>query len=200
MPITTRPPVVMVEGTGSWLRDSEGREYLDFVQGWAVNCLGHCHPAVVEALRTQAGAPRSTAAPPTTTSGWRTWPRWWPRATGLDARLLLQQRRGGERGRHQARPQVGPASPRRRLRDRHHAGQLHGRTLATMSASGKAAFEPLFEPKVPGFRKVPLNDLDALAAAITERTVAVMLGADPGRGRCDPGHRRVSQRRARADP
>src|SRR5258706_13006908 len=44
-----------------------------------------------------------------------------------------------------------------------------------MSASGKTAFEPLFEPKVPGFVKVPLNDLDALAAAITDRTVAVML-------------------------
>jgi acetylornithine/N-succinyldiaminopimelate aminotransferase len=54
-------------------------------------------------------------------------------------------------------------------------GSFHGRTLATMSASGKPAFEPLFEPKVPGFRKVPLNDIDALAAAVTERTVAVML-------------------------
>ena len=54
-------------------------------------------------------------------------------------------------------------------------GAFHGRTLATMSASGKPAFEPLFEPKVPGFRKVPLNDLAAMDAAITERTVAVML-------------------------
>src|SRR5712691_2568434 len=54
MPITSRPPVLMVEGAGSRLRDSEGREYLDFVQGWAVNCLGHSHPAVVEALTTQA--------------------------------------------------------------------------------------------------------------------------------------------------
>src|SRR5215475_1899602 len=54
MPITTRPPVVMVEGRGSWLRDSEGREYLDFVQGWAVNCLGHSHPAMVAALSSQA--------------------------------------------------------------------------------------------------------------------------------------------------
>jgi acetylornithine/N-succinyldiaminopimelate aminotransferase len=52
---------------------------------------------------------------------------------------------------------------------------FHGRTLATMSASGKAAFEPLFEPKVPGFRKVPLNDLDSVARAISDRTVAVMV-------------------------
>ena len=54
MPITSRPPVLMVGGAGSRLRDSEGREYLDFVQGWAVNCLGHSHPAVVEALTAQA--------------------------------------------------------------------------------------------------------------------------------------------------
>src|SRR5262245_11704349 len=54
MTITTRPPIVMVEGSGSWLRDSEGRTYLDFVQGWAVNCLGHCPPLVLEALQSQA--------------------------------------------------------------------------------------------------------------------------------------------------
>jgi acetylornithine/N-succinyldiaminopimelate aminotransferase len=54
-------------------------------------------------------------------------------------------------------------------------GAFHGRTLATMSASGKPTFAPLFEPKVPGFVKVPLNDLDAVAAAVTERTAAVML-------------------------
>jgi acetylornithine/N-succinyldiaminopimelate aminotransferase len=54
-------------------------------------------------------------------------------------------------------------------------GGFHGRTLATMAASGKPAFEPLFEPKVSGFRKVPLNDLGAMAAAIDERTVAVMV-------------------------
>ena len=54
-------------------------------------------------------------------------------------------------------------------------GAFHGRTLATMAASGKPAFEPLFEPKAIGFVKVPLNDLDAVAAAITARTVGVML-------------------------
>jgi len=54
-------------------------------------------------------------------------------------------------------------------------GAFHGRTLATMSASGKPAFEPLFEPKVPGFVKVPFNDIEAVASAITERTAAVML-------------------------
>jgi acetylornithine/N-succinyldiaminopimelate aminotransferase len=44
MHVADRPPVIFVEGKGSWLYDREGRPYLDFVQGWAVNCLGHCHP------------------------------------------------------------------------------------------------------------------------------------------------------------
>src|SRR5262245_50536145 len=54
MEITKRPETVMVEGRGSWIKDSSGREYLDLVQGWAVNCLGHAPPAVVEAVARQA--------------------------------------------------------------------------------------------------------------------------------------------------
>ncbi len=54
-------------------------------------------------------------------------------------------------------------------------GGFHGRTLATMSASGKKAFEPLFEPKVSGFKKARLNDLKSVKALITDNTVAVML-------------------------
>ena len=54
MNITARPPVVFVRGQGSYLWDGQGKRYLDFVQGWAVNSLGHCPPALVEALSTQA--------------------------------------------------------------------------------------------------------------------------------------------------
>src|SRR5262249_59928338 len=54
-------------------------------------------------------------------------------------------------------------------------GSFHGRTLATMAASGKTAFEPLFEPKVAGFRKAKLNDLDSVKALINDQTVAIML-------------------------
>ena len=174
MPITTRPPVVMVEGSGSWLRDSEGREYLDFVQGWAVNCLGHSHPAMVEALTTQA-ARLINCSPAYYNERMARLAALVAGATGLEHVFFCNSgaeanegaiklaRKWGQRFRHGAFEIVTTQ------------GSFHGRTLATMSASGKAAFEPLFEPKVPGFRKVPLNDLDALAAAITERTVAVML-------------------------
>ena len=52
--ITQRPDVVMVEGNGSWLTDNNGKRYLDFLQGWAVNCLGHCNPGMIAALNAQA--------------------------------------------------------------------------------------------------------------------------------------------------
>ena len=55
MEITSRPPVVFVEGRGSWLRDQDGKDYLDFIQGWAVNCLGHCPKPIVDAIVQQAG-------------------------------------------------------------------------------------------------------------------------------------------------
>jgi acetylornithine/N-succinyldiaminopimelate aminotransferase len=174
MPITPRPPVLMVEGRGSRLWDGEGREYLDFVQGWAVNCLGHGHPVIVDALASQArrlincspsyhNAPMARLATLVAES------------SGLDAVFFCNS--GAEAN-------EGAIKLARKWGARHRGGayeivtthgSFHGRTLATMSASGKPAFARLFEPKVPGFVKVPLNDLDALAAVITERTVAVML-------------------------
>ena len=54
MRVADRPPVVMVEGHGSWLQDEDGKTYLDFVQGWAVNCLGHSPRVIVDALTAQA--------------------------------------------------------------------------------------------------------------------------------------------------
>src|SRR5579883_3655808 len=54
MPTAKRPPVIMAEGRGSWLKDTEGRPYLDFVQGWAVNCLGHSPQVIVDAVAKQA--------------------------------------------------------------------------------------------------------------------------------------------------
>jgi acetylornithine/N-succinyldiaminopimelate aminotransferase len=174
MPITTRPPVVMAEGSGSWLCDSEGRTYLDFVQGWAVNCLGHGHPVVVEAIRAQAA--RLINCSPAFHNEWMARLATLIAGTsGLDHVFLCNS--GAEAN-------EGAIKLARKWGARHRGGafeivtthgSFHGRTLATMSASGKPAFEPLFEPKVPGFRKVPLNDLAAMAAAITDRTVAVML-------------------------
>jgi acetylornithine/N-succinyldiaminopimelate aminotransferase len=174
MKITPRPPVAMVEGEGSWLRDGDGREYLDFVQGWAVNCLGHCHPVMRRALAEQAGR-LINCSPAYYNEPMARLATLVAQSSGLDDVFFCNS--GAEAN-------EGAIKLARKWGQRHRGGAFeivtmhggfHGRTLATMSASGKPAFEPLFEPKVPGFVKVPLNDLDAVAAAITDRTAAVMV-------------------------
>src|SRR5947207_2424022 len=174
MKVTTRPPVTMVEGAGSWLRDSDGRQYLDFVQGWAVNCLGHAHPVMRRALEEQGArlincspsfynVPMARLATLVATSSGLAHVFFCNSGAEANEGAIKLARKWGVMHRGGAHEIVTMQ------------GSFHGRTLATMSASGKPAFEPLFEPKVPGFVKVPLNDLDAVAAAITDRTVAVML-------------------------
>jgi acetylornithine/N-succinyldiaminopimelate aminotransferase len=174
MRITDRPPAVMVHGAGSWLGDADGRTYLDFVQGWAVNCLGHGHPVVVEALRAQAGqlincSPAFHNAPMARLATLLA------ESSGLDHVFFCNSGAEANEGAIKLARKWGRRHRRGAFEIVTTHGGFHGRTLATMAASGKPAFEPLFEPKVSGFTKVPLNDLDAMAAAITDRTVAVML-------------------------
>ena len=174
MKITDRPPVVMVEGHGSWLRDEEGKRYLDFVQGWAVNCLGHSPAAIAETVAFQAG--RLVNCSPAYYNAEMA-----QLATRLAAASGLAQVFFCNSG---AEANEGAIKLARKwgARYRNSAHEIitmdhgfHGRTLATMAASGKAAWEALFEPKVSGFTKVPLGDLGAVKGAITPRTVAVML-------------------------
>jgi acetylornithine/N-succinyldiaminopimelate aminotransferase len=174
MDITARPPSVFVRGEGSWLWDDSGKRYLDFMQGWAVNCLGHSPPEVVEALTAQAKllltpSPAFYNAPSLklakaltdhscfdqvffTNSG----------AEANEGAIKLARKYGAlhKNGAHEIIT---------------FEGGFHGRTLATMSASGKKAFEPLFEPKVSGFPKARLNDLASVKRLISDKTVGVML-------------------------
>jgi len=174
MDIAPRPPIIFVAGHGSWLTDSEGRRYLDFIQGWAVNCLGHSPPPIIEALARQAARLMNCS------------PAFYNDQMVRLAELLAQHS-----GLHQvflansgAEANEGAIKLARKWGGKHRDGayeiitmdhSFHGRTLATMAASGKPQWEQLYAPKVAGFVKVPLNDLDAVAAAITPRTVAVML-------------------------
>jgi acetylornithine/N-succinyldiaminopimelate aminotransferase len=174
MRVAERPPVVMVDGEGSWLRDEDGRRYLDFVQGWAVNCLGHSPPVVVEALATQAR--RLINCSPAYYNGpMARLASMLARAAGLDEVFLCNSGAEANEGAIKLARKWGA---RRRggafeIVTMDHA--FHGRTLATMSASGKPGWDSMFEPKVPGFPKVPLGDVDAIRRAITDRTAAVML-------------------------
>lgn len=174
MHVAERPRRVFTHGQGSWLFDSEGRRHLDLVQGWAVNTLGHAAPELTQALARQAT--RLVQAGP-----------------GLynDQALALAGRLSALSGLQRcfftssgAEANEGAIKLARKFGQVHRGGAhqlitfdngFHGRTLATMSASGKPGFDKLFEPKVPGFPKARLNDLASVAALIGPNTVGVML-------------------------
>ena len=174
MPITTRPPLAFVRGRGSWLWDSEGRCYLDFIQGWAVNSLGHCPPEIADALQRQANT-LINCSPAFYNMEAADYARELAAISGMPHVFFANSGAEANEGAIKLARKWG-------LRERGGAfeiitfeGGFHGRTLATMSASGKAAFAPLFEPKVPGFPKAKLNDMASVRARVGARTVAVML-------------------------
>jgi acetylornithine/N-succinyldiaminopimelate aminotransferase len=174
MDITARPEVVFVRGEGAHLWDHTGKRYLDFVQGWAVNCLGHSPPAVADAIAAQA---KRLLTPS---------PAFYNDASLKLANALVENSCFDQVffANSGAEANEGAIKLARKYGSKHRGGAFeiitfeggfHGRTLATMSASGKKAFEPLFEPKVAGFRKARLNDLASVEALISDNTVAVML-------------------------
>ncbi|MFW6191727.1 MAG: aminotransferase class III-fold pyridoxal phosphate-dependent enzyme, partial [Thiohalospira sp.] len=169
-----RLPVAFEEGRGARLWDTEGREYLDAIAGIAVCGLGHAHPAVTAALCDQAGrlvhtsnlyriplqerlAQRLTAAAGMEraffcNSG----------AEANEAALKIARRTGHQRG--IAEPKVVVME-----------GSFHGRTLATLSATGNPAIQSGFEPLVAGFERVPWGDADAVAALTDREDIVAVL-------------------------
>ncbi|MFZ5546127.1 MAG: aminotransferase class III-fold pyridoxal phosphate-dependent enzyme [Pseudomonadota bacterium] len=174
MNVAQRPRAVFTHGRGSWLWDSEGRAYLDLVQGWAVNTFGHAPALIQQALTAQAG--RLLQSGPGVHND---------RAIALADALArwsgLQRCFFTTSG---AEANEGAIKLARKFGQVHRGGAFeiitfdngfHGRTLATMSASGKPGFDRLFEPKVPGFPKARLNDMASVTALIGPNTVGVML-------------------------
>ncbi len=174
MEITARPPIAFVRGKGSYLWDDAGKRYLDFIQGWAVNCLGHSPPALSQAISEQAK--RLITASPAfyndtsvklakALTDLSCFDRVFFASSGAEANegALKLARKYGKLHKGGAHEIIT------------FEGGFHGRTLAMMSASGKKAFEPMFEPKVAGFRKARWNDLASVEELINANTVAVML-------------------------
>ncbi|MCL2657490.1 MAG: acetylornithine transaminase [Betaproteobacteria bacterium] len=192
MDTTARPEIIMMCGEGSWLWDSDGRRYLDFVQGWAVNCLGHSHPAIINALTTQARQLISTS----------------PAFYNVPA-LALAERLATLSGLASvflcstgAEANEGAIKLARKFGQIHRNGAwkiitfengFHGRTLATMSATGKPGWDTRFAPQVSGFPKANYNDLASVEALIDSTTVAVMLEPIQGEAGVIPAERSFLQ-------
>jgi len=177
MPTYNKVPLVFTKGKGSLLWDVQGKKYLDFFPGWGVGNLGHCHPKVMQAVRDQIGKlifipnnyyhlPQAKLAKELIywsfpgkvffcNSG----------AEANEAAIKLARKFG--QGRHEIIT---------------FENAFHGRTLATLAATGQKKYQDGFEPMPAGFKNIKLNDLAALKQAINGNTVAVMLELVQGEG------------------
>ena len=176
---TYRRDLALVRGEGCRVWDADGREYLDFMAGIAVCNTGHCHPAVVKAIREQAG--KLMHASNLFLNEWQ--PRLAEKISGIslggkvffcnsgaeanECLFKLARKWGAAEGRYEIVTM---------------RNSFHGRTLATMTATGQTKYQKGFEPLVPGFAYADFNDLESVRAAVTDRTVAVLVEAVQGEG------------------
>jgi acetylornithine/N-succinyldiaminopimelate aminotransferase len=174
MDFTARPQNVFVRGEGSYLWDDTGRRYLDFIQGWAVNCLGHAPACVADAIAAQAKL-LITPSPAYYNAPALKLAKTLVDHSCFDQVFFTSSGAEANEGAIKLARRYGALHKDGAFEIITFEGGFHGRTLATMSASGKKAFEPLFEPKVAGFRKATLNDLASVKQLINNKTVAVML-------------------------
>jgi acetylornithine/N-succinyldiaminopimelate aminotransferase len=181
MYITKRPDLIFDEGHGSWLVDQNGKKYLDFLQGWAVNCLGHSNPGMIEAIEKQAKkvinpSPAFYNEPMIALSNLLTANSCFNKVffanSGAEANegAIKLARKWGKLHKNNAFEII----------TFNHG--FHGRTIATMSASGKEGWDTMFAPQVSGFPKAELNDIESVKKLINEKTVAVMLEPVQGEG------------------
>ena len=174
-------PIALARGQGPWLEDADGNRYLDFFCGLAVTNLGHSHPRLVRAVREQAERLMHVS------NIFHTEP-----TARLAANLAL--RFGDGRvffGNSGAEANEAAIKLARRWGHRDGGGRyeivatlgsFHGRTLATLSATGQEKYHQGFQPLVPGFRMAPFDDLAALERSVSDNTVAVMLEPIQGEG------------------
>lgn len=178
-----RYPLVPVRGEGCRVWDADGKEYLDFLAGVAVNNLGHCHPKVVAAIQKQAAEMIHCS-------------NYYNIPTQIELAELLCSNSFADKAffcnsgaeaneaaiklaRKYAREKTGDVE---RYEIITAIASFHGRTMATISATGQEKVQKFFDPLLHGFTYVPFNDADALEAAVTPKTCAVMLEPIQGEG------------------
>lgn len=174
-----RYPVVLVRGEDSYVWDDQGNRYLDFFPGWGCNMLGHCPPAVVEAVRKQVGelihVPNS----------------WYMPQQGIWAKMLSERAFGGKCFFCNSGTEANEAAiklmrmygaQQKRYKIITFEGGFHGRTMGSISATAQPKYHEGLGPMLAGFTYAPYNDLEAVRALVDDETVGIMLEPIQGEG------------------
>lgn len=181
-----REPITLVRGAGTRVWDSEGKVYLDFVAGIAVNVLGHCHPAIIQAVQQQVTQLVHVS-------------NLYYNVRQIELAELLGIQSNGMRSffsNSGAEANEGAIKLARKYGRLHRDGayeiismdnSFHGRTLATTAATGQASYQATWVPLPDGFKQVPFNDLEAVKAATSAKTAAILVEAIQGEGGIWPG-------------
>ena len=176
-----RQPVVIARGEGTRAWDVDGKEYLDFCAGWAVNNLGHCHPAITQAIVEQASTLLQTS------NQFYTLPQ-------LHLAQLLVENSAMDKvffSNSGAEANEGAVKLARKYGKKNRDGayevitalsSFHGRTLGMVAATGQPHYQEAWQPLTPGFVHVDFNDFEAIVEATTDRTAAVFLEPVQGEG------------------
>jgi acetylornithine/N-succinyldiaminopimelate aminotransferase len=177
MPTYTKVPLIFVKGKGSRLWDIQGKEYLDFFPGWGVGSLGHCHPKVMQAVRDQVSSlifiPNNYYNVPQARLAQELCASVFPAkvffcnsgAEANEGAIKLSRKFGS--GRYEVIT---------------FENSFHGRTLATLAATGQKKYQEGFAPLPEGFKTVKFNDIEAVKRALSDKTAAILLELIQGEG------------------
>jgi acetylornithine/N-succinyldiaminopimelate aminotransferase len=177
-----RQPLEIVRGLGSRVWDADGRSYLDFLGGIAVNGVGHCHPTVVEAIRAQAGELLHCSNLYHSRPASRLAQELVDRGVGERVFLCNSGAEANEGAFKLVRKHFHRLGQTRRVRLVAMQGSFHGRTLATLAATDRPDFRAGFGPMPEGFTFVPFGDVQALAEVLDETVAAVVVEPIQGEG------------------
>jgi acetylornithine/N-succinyldiaminopimelate aminotransferase len=178
---TNRIPVTIARGQGVKVWDDQGKEYYDFVGGWASCSLGHCHPVVVNAINEQAKILMQTSPYFYTIPQVRL-AELLVRNSCMDRVFVCNSGMEANEGAVKLARRYGSLKLKGAYEVITAFNSFHGRSLAMTAATGQAHYQDAYRPLPAGFKNVPFNDVDAIRRATTDQTCAVMLEPVQGEG------------------